>query len=212
MKRITILVLYSKQWHEIAKIVLRNLSDYVDRHKLVLVTYEYDEWGSDYGYRKIEQIKELFAVQSTEFIWSLDLDAIITDMRKNVLEFLDDYHDFWICEDVNGINAGSFIIRKGSWADYFCDFILDQKGKEKMYCEQDAIKKYMSKIQDDPQIKILGHPSINSVMYKYYPEFPSHVGRKDLGDWVEGESFVLHLAAMGMEQRLEIFKNTPIIK
>ncbi len=205
-------MLYSKSWGDIAKIVLSNLSEYVDRHKLSLVTYEYDEWGSDYGYRKIEQIKELFAVQSTEFIWSLDLDAIITDMRKNVLEFLDDYHDFFICEDANGVNAGSFIIRKGGWADYFCDFILDQRGKDGMYCEQDSIKKYMNTIKDDPQIKVLDHPSINSVQYKHYKEFPEYIGREDLGDWKEGSSFVLHLAAMGMEQRLEILKNTPIIK
>ena len=90
----------------------------------------------------------------------------------------------------------------------FFDYILCCKGEPKMYCEQDAINKYLSEFPHDNNIKFLTHPSINSYLYENYPEIPAQ--EEEYGQWVPG-NFVLHLPGMSQEKRIEIMKNTPVI-
>ena len=207
--KIVVSVLYTDSWVDIARVVLPNLYQYCKRHGYYLDARCFPEpYPSDFGFRKIDVIKELFLYQNTDIVWSLDLDTMITNHRMKIEDFVDEDHDFFITKDYNGINGGSFIVKKSDWAIKFLDYLLNCKGCLTIYCEQDAINDYMQVNANDPKIKILPHPSINSYHYELYHEIPKQ--KHEQGNWQEYD-FVLHLPGIGMSKRLAILKSTKII-
>lgn len=197
---ITVLILYTTSWQSLADMVIPNAKMYCDKNNYTLQVLEYNEpYPSDFGFNKIIEINNLFN-NSTKIVWSLDLDALITNKNIKIEDFLDDEHDFFICKDYNGINAGSFILRKSKWSENFINYILEQRNK--VYCEQDAIESYLDEFPNDEKIKILNHPSINSYLYELYPEIPKQTHEQ--GNWEIGD-FVLHLPGMNMSKRVETF-------
>lgn len=206
--RIAILILYTQGWQDIADIVIPNAQSYADKHGYDLLVQKYPEpYFSTFGYQKIEQIQAIFEHDQADVVWSLDCDALITNHKWKVEDFLDNEHDAYFCKDVNGINAGSFIIKNTQWSHDFMIWLLAQEGKEKMYCENDAIVAYDKEFPIS-LIKILPHPSINSYLYENYPEFKNITHEQ--GQWEYGD-FVLHLPGMGIATRIEVLKNTKII-
>jgi hypothetical protein len=202
--RICILILYTEGWSEIAKIVLPNVKEYCDKHgySLDAILYRDSEYKSDFGYKKLTEIKRL--LKNFDIVWSLDMDTLITNHNYKVEDFLGE-HDFYITKDVNGINGGSFIVKNSAWSIAFLDICGLQKGLEGMHCEQDAINYYYPNFKD--YIKILPHPSINSYKYELYPEFKL----PQEGQWEEGD-FVLHLPGLSIERRIKELKKTKIKK
>ncbi len=140
----------------------------------------------------------------------LDADTLITNQRTKIENFLEDGKDLYFTTDMNGLNTGTFIVRKSTWSTYFLSQAFDLIGNNELHCEQDAIAYLIrtNKPEDLTRIKLLDHPSINSFKYELYPEY----GEQDakLGQWVPG-CFILHLAAMPNEKRIEIFQNTQIV-
>jgi hypothetical protein len=191
-----------------ADIVLPNLQAYCKRHG-----YEYrfvcfpEPCESDFGFRKLTGILDLFN-EGFDVVVSFDLDLLITNHNYKIEQFLTDEHDFFICKDYNGINAGSFIVRNSGWLVGFLDWLLRCRGIDKIHCEQDAIAYYMRLFPNDEKIKILPHPSINSYLYENYPDIPQQTHER--GQW-QPTDFILHLPGLGMETRLDIMKKTPII-
>lgn len=203
--QIAIQILYTTGWKDIADIVLPVAKNYCDKHGYKLVDVEYNEPAqSDMGYDKFRWVKKL-SVVDVDVIFCLDLDTLITNHGVTVESFLDEEHDFYICKDYNSINAGSFIIRKSLWAESFIDFVLSQQGIDKMYCEQNAIEKYMELNPQEQKIKVLPHPSINSYFYGLYPEIPAQTHEQ--GEWVMGD-FILHLPGVSLERRKQILEKT----
>ncbi len=191
-----------------SSVVLPVWDTYCHKHKHNLYTTIYDEWQSDSGYNKLIKAKQIFNAGFCSSVWCIDLDAKPTNLNINVKDYLDDEHDFYITKDYNGLNGGSFIIKKSEWSYKFIDWLLQCRGKEKMYCEQDAIAYYMKLFPNHEKIEILPQNTINSYKYGLYPEIPPQT--EEQGQWVEGKSLVLHLPGVGIEKRIEILKNTPI--
>jgi hypothetical protein len=205
--KICILILYTRSWKPIADIVLPNLWEYCKKHGYDWDIMRFDDpYPSDFGFNKLIHSKRLLSTY--DFVWSLDLDTLITNHDKKVEDFIDNKHDFFITKDVNGINAGSFIVRKSEYSLFLLEWLLALKGEEGMHCEQDAINFYY-KVYENKKIKILPHPSINSYMYELYPEH--NITEEKDGQWKEG-SFVLHLPGIGMKTREHILKETKVVK
>jgi len=205
--KICLLILYTEGWMPIAKVVLPVATQYCKKHgydfKFICFPGEYP---SNFGFNKIRYIQEVFK-GDCDICWSLDLDTMITNHNIRVEDFLQDGKDFYITKDVNAHNAGSFIVKKSEWSKQFLEYLLQQKGKDGMHCEQNAIDKYIEENGTD-DICVLPHPSINSYHYELYPEFKNITHEQ--GNWEDGD-FVLHLPGVGMDKRLEILKNTPVI-
>jgi len=212
MPKIAITILYSFAWKEVADICVPIAKDYADKNDYIIEALEFPEWKSDSGYNKLDLIKDIFKYNEADVIWSIDCDTLITNHNIKVEQFIDEEHSLFICNDINGINAGSFIIRKTEWSEKFIDYCLGQKGKQGMYCEQNAFEAFIENHPSEAKqhIKLLPHPSINSYRYDLYPQFENITSEKD-GNWHEG-NLLLHLPAMGTNQRLEILKSTKIIK
>lgn len=206
--RIVISIQCTLDWLDLSDITINNAEEYCRLRRYGIVP---EIFGIHYcGYEKIKSILKIFD-SGANVVWSMDADTLITNHNKRVEDYIDHKHDFFICKDYNGINAGSFIVRKTKWAISFLEWLLKCKGKDKMYCEQDAINLYMKLFPATvwKQIYILPHPSINSYLYENYPDIPMQ--KHEDGQWEAGD-FVLHLPGMGMEKRIEIMKNTKIVK
>lgn len=196
--RICIQMLYTKGWLELAKITCGNIVNYCRKHgymwNIQCVDEPYD------AFEKIRQIQKIFENDEADIVWSIDCDALITNYKCKVEDYLDEENDFYVCKDYNGINCGSFIVRKSEWSLRLLQKIIWYSKYEEVHCEQDALKVYI-RIRGCENIKKLPHPSINSYIYENYPEIPmqSH----DKGQWEIGD-FVIHLPGIGMQKRLDI--------
>jgi len=54
-----------------------------------------------------------------DYIWSLDLDTVITDMRQRIDDAVDSRYDIIISNDPNAINSGSFLLKNSAWTRLF---------------------------------------------------------------------------------------------
>lgn len=199
--KIAVQILYTESWQPIADIVLPVAEKYCLKHGYNIIVGKYPEpCLSDFGYKKLENIKLLFENNEYDVIWSLDLDTLITNLKVKVEDFIGNDHDFYICKYPNGINAGSFIFKNTEWAIEFLRRTIGYRGRPKMYCEQDAFNRYVN-VYGVENIKFIEHPSINSTLFKLYPEFGKQ--KHEDGQWEPGD-FVLHLPALGIEKRIEL--------
>lgn len=207
--KISVLILYTELWQPIADIVLPNAEVYCKKQGYRFYPIFYKEYTLDFGYNKLERIKELFSISNNDVVFSLDCDTLITNHNITVEDFIDEEHDFYVTKDVNGINFGSFIIKKSEWSDNFLNKTIAARKWPNMHCEQEAVAYYMANFNID-KIKILGHPSINSYDYSQYPEFPN-IRKREQGHHHEVD-FILHLPALSIEKRIEILRNTKVIE
>lgn len=192
-------ILYTKDWEEIAKIVIPNMIDYSKQHN-----YSYSPFLVPDGYDNFDKIHTMFDtfnMYDIDFIFNRDADTLITNLTISLESFIEEGKDFYITKDYNGINSGTFLIRKSKWSYNFITYVENQKGKEGIYGEQDAIVRYMQEFPNDEKIKILPHPSINSYLYENYSDIPKQTHEQ--GEWQEGD-FLLHLPGLGMGKRLQI--------
>lgn len=200
--RICIQMLYTQGWLELAKVTTPNIVNYCRKHgytwNIQCIKEPYD------AFEKIRQIQSIFENNEADAVWSLDCDAIITNYTKKVEDYLNEEDYFYVCKDYNGINCGSFIVVKSEWSIRLLEKMIWYSKYDDIHCEQDALQRYI-KIRGCENIKKLPHPSINSYLYKLYPEIPMQT--EEQGQWANGKSFILHLPGVGMDTRISIMKD-----
>lgn len=195
-------ILYSEDWKPITDIAIPNMIEYSKKHG-----YSYSPMCLDNydNFDKIHTMYDTFNLYDVDFIFNRDADTLITNMTIPLESFIEEGKDLFITKDYNGINSGTFLVRKSAWSQNFITYVENQKGKDRIYGEQDAIVKYMNEFPNDEKIKILPQSSFNSYLYENYPEIPPQT--EEQGQWVKGKSFLLHLPGLGMTKRLEILND-----
>lgn len=204
--KIAISTIYTSDWQEIIDIVSPNLEIYCNRHGYDMFLTKYER-----GLKDFDKIRWLLDAMKWDydFIWQLDADAVITNHKIRIEEFIDSKHDLFICKDINSVNCGSFIIRNTEWSEWLLAWMLDLEGVAGNHCEQDALNEYLQSFpnQVERRVKFLEHPAINSYQCNLYKEYDNVVAPKE--NWVEND-FVLHLPGIGMEQRVKILNEIKI--
>jgi len=204
---IKVLTHYTPNWEYISSITTPILEKYCKIHGYRLSSYKCTPYQQYNGKEKLKHIVN--NLNENDIALIMDADAIITNMTIPIEKFLDKDYDLFITKHLGNINAGVFIIKMTKWAHDFINFLLDNIGKEKINCEQDAMQLYMNMNPYDNKIKILSHPSINSFNYNLYPEHINITHKQ--GNWEEGD-FILHLPGVGMDKRAELLRNVKITK
>jgi len=89
--RITLQMLYTKSWRDIAKITVENIVNYCVKHgynwNIQWLDEPYD------AFEKIRHIQRLFEANEADVVMSLDCDLMITNYTVKVEDFLDEYDD-----------------------------------------------------------------------------------------------------------------------
>ena len=196
---------YTPNWEQIADVTCENSKEYCKKHGYSLIK----TIKSDYqGFEKIEKAHDHLFTEGYDVVLFMDCDSIITNHNIKVEDFLDDEHDFYCTEDVNGTNTGVFIVKATEWSFNFLHKLLTYRNIDGITCEQNAIDWWVE-TKGDERIKFLPHPSINSYKYELYPE---HQGvTHEEGQWEKGD-FILHIPAQSLEKRLQVMKETEIVK
>lgn len=200
---IKVLTHYTPSWKDLAEITIPISELYCSKHGYSINAYECSPYQHYNGKEKLRHILE--GLNDNDIALVMDADSIITNLTIKIESFIDNKHDFYISNHLGKCNAGVFIIRLTKWSRKFIDYLLENIGKEKVYCEQDAIQKYQSENPNNPKIKILTHPSINSFNYNLYPEHPD-ITEESQGMWNKG-NFILHLPGVGITERKKILTN-----
>lgn len=188
-------IYYTPSWQELADLTLPVVHDYCAKHNYKPFIHESkhnDSWAD----RKMYGIRIFFELwQDYDFIWVLDCDTLITNHSIPFTQLVDYEHDIFITQDVNGINAGSWIIRNTPESLKFVETIIDNFDAPH---EQILMNRYLDMVK----VKYLPHPSINSYKYELYD-----YGEKSHseGQWEPGD-LLLHLPGLSLEKRIEIFK------
>lgn len=189
-----IFIYYTPSWEPLAEVVLPAVRKYCSKHdyrKCFLCSDEDEDWALN----KITYLSFFDDLWEYDVLWVLDLDTLITNPEIRFTDFVDFKHDIFICKDVNGINAGSWIIRNTEASRRFVETIVNNFDAPH---EQILMNRYLDMVK----VKYLPHPSINSYKYELYD-----YGEKthEEGQWQEGD-LLLHLPGLSLEKRIEIFK------
>ena len=201
---ICVFTMYGDNYSGIASVTVPNMEKYCKRHGYDFKVLLLDGDGNDYAYKKHEYIKELFK-RDIDIVWYLDCDAMVTNHKIRLEDFLDEDYSVFLTRDFTELNGGSIIIRNNELGRWFNDYILSRRGHYQN--EQNVIN--ANEFSFKHFMKHLPHPSINSYRYDLYLECASHVGKPELGDWKPG-NFVLHVPGLGVERRKEILSQAKI--
>lgn len=183
-------------WSDIAAFVIPNLEDYCIKHGYDLEWQEVLPYSTYTGIEKLTMIRECLEIGDIAIV--LDCDTLLTNHSVKIESFIDEKHDFFICE---GLNAGVFIVKSSVWLNVFIDSMMELIRDGKYHCEQDAIVDLMKNRNVSRMVKVLPHPAFNSYLSELYPDIPQPV-TKEQGQW-EPELFLCHLPALSIEKRIE---------
>jgi len=191
--------LYHENYQALGDVVLPNMQAYCDRHGYYLLVFKGECGSGPIGFQKMRYLKALMN-DGLELALVVDLDILISDLEKPFTDFI--AHDldgsYFVTKDVNGINNGSFIIRKTGWSMHLLQFMLENM--HMFTCEQNVLKELESQLIGPGQLKVLPHPSINQYLHDVYPEY---VSVPFPNCWKPGD-FLLHLPGLHLDKRLAI--------
>ncbi len=200
---IALITLYYDNYNELASLVLPNWQSYCDRHGYQLFAHRGSFGSGQIGFQKTAYVKNCLSSNQIDAALVLDLDILITNPSIKVEDFVGDDRSFFIHEDVNGFNSGSYIVKNDQGGMAVINHMLSGCGR--CDCEQNMLKNHINDSVIKDNVKILPHPGFNSYQYQQYPEFAHHVDI-NAGQWNKTH-LLLHLPGMSLDKRLHIFSN-----
>lgn len=166
----------------------------------------------DINFEKMRIILDLFNNHpDLEWAWWLDCDAMITNYNIKLESIVDNNYHFILSEDINGLNAGSFLVRNSTEGRDYLQMILDNMETYRFHnwheqqCINDTYDIYRG------IIKVLPQKIINCYNYELYKEhYPQddkwwayyHAGQWKLGDFVIHWPGVEHYARIVMAEEM----------
>lgn len=195
---------YTESYEPLADIVIPNLKIYCDKQNYdLMITKRKDE-----KFHFIKVIDTRILLNICDLVFTIELDAMITNHNIRIESFLDAEHDVYLCNDINGPNGGVTIAKDTKWAKDWFDFVISKKN---VYGDEQNVYEN----NNHEKIKYCQHPAFNSIPYEYYApsygyinweqyeprkEKPTH----EMGCWEVGD-FVCHLPGKTLNERIEIF-------
>lgn len=214
--QIALFIYYTSSWQRLANLVLPIAKAYCERHGYAAeficeAFYGVKENNGQLsqmpvGYYKMLKLREL--LDKYEFIWVLDCDTLITNIHIPFMAYVCNggADDLFFTHDVNGLNAGSFIIRSNKRSKKFIQAVIDNFDAPE---EQSIMKRFLHLIKPWR----LHHPSINSYPYaEYTHDWERLIGEHEMpiheqGNWQPGD-LLLHLPGLDMNTRINIIIKT----
>lgn len=185
--------------------------EYCERNKYDFIFQTINTTGRFIVWEKIALIIDLYKKIRNDFDWLFycDADAMIMNHTIRIESFIDNTKDFIATHDINGFNAGVFLLKNSDWALNFMERVwnVDPHHPEmegrfgETLAEQLAIKhvmKYMPDHERAEHIKIVSQNLFNCYLYNEYS-----LSYKE-GNFKSGD-FILHLPGMENHKREEIF-------
>lgn len=222
-----LLELHDEKYKDLANLTwYQNKVLYAQKHgyKTFCKTDNFHE-GSKMIFQKIWFAKEMMEQNpDVEWFWWTDTDSMITNFSTRIEDRVFNSHHFIMAVDMNGTNAGSFLVRNTPEGRGFIDDIiaLEKESESFWDSEQHAINTLLgfpegaAKNWPDPEnlkpnakyenvVKIVPQRYINSINYEFYREYTSHDDKLGYdGNWALGD-WLIHWPALPLETRKQLF-------
>lgn len=208
MSKVAIHTHFTNNWEELASITIPNTQRYADKHGYDFHIEKYPDGNVDF----VKTKTALKLLDEYDVVFCLEADMLITNHAVKVESFIDDKSAFYLCVDVNGVNGGSFIAvgENGGLVLKYTNDAPKTQHEYSLTTEQN-VWEHISHIEAVLlKVKILHHPSINSIPYKYYHNYgyinyngqpePTH----EQGNW-QPSDFICHLPGKPLSERISIF-------
>lgn len=147
-------------------------------------------YGNERLYWAIQRLQLIYdylfsGVNDVDAVWALNPQSLITSLKVDVAQYLMPEHDFWITADINGLNAGSFIVRKSEWSKRWLSLLIDRASRTlDCWYEQRQMQHHYLMPEWATKIKVLDHPSLQSYDYRLYGRGPGTPGHWERGHLV----------------------------
>ncbi|KAI8925302.1 hypothetical protein BC831DRAFT_505045 [Entophlyctis helioformis] len=172
---------------------VQNKQAYADRHGygLHFQTTVLDETRHP-AWSKIIAMQNLMRQGQHKWLWSLDMDTIITNHSKKIGDLVDDKYDIIISHDCNAYNTGSFLIKASNWSLGFLENVYKRKDAQPAaWWENAAVIEEFEAIGDlkfRKHVKVVPQRQLNSYL-------PSICHFTEVSSWVAGD-LLLHFPGL----------------
>jgi len=114
----------TKAWSdELLQPLIENRETYCKKHSYTLLDANHlIDYERSASWSKLLALEHYFKSGSYDYLMYMDMDVIIMNPDVRIEQFIDASrraHDLLITEDINGINAGVFIMRNSPWSLWF---------------------------------------------------------------------------------------------
>lgn len=207
MLKIAVTTFYTNSYETLAAITIPPLQKWCDLHGYDLHINKISDTVSPH-FIKTKDVRKL--LDTYDIVMGIENDILITNLNYKIEDWLNEEQDIFLCKDINNFNSGSIILKSTERAKRLLDTInlnIEDFGDEQVFFEKYGHIYYGI-------IKVLPHPSINSIPYAYY--YPSYgylnykIGEErdmptgDQGCWQLG-NFCCHLPGKSLNERIELF-------
>lgn len=148
-----------------------------------------------YAYARLHYLRDLLfgdlpEGRGLEVVAVLNGHAQVMTHSITVESFLEDGKDFYIAADVNGLNAGVFIVRKSEWLKQWLDFLLSVEAQYSthQWFEQRAMQENWERPEFKDHVKIVDQYKLQGYLWEHY-----NWATTTPGQFRKGESWALHV-------------------
>jgi len=198
---ISVFVSYTEDFDEVAEVTLPPLRTYCQLHGYDLTIHRggFGKRERMFCFQKTELA--LYLLYGCEYLFVLDIDTMVTNASIKLEGFVDSDHYLFACEDVNGLNAGAYIVRNCKQAHNMLQFVVAYgHSAPEGHGDQNGLNAWIK--WNSEGYKAVPHPAFNSYLYEEYQIRETH----ENGQWAPGD-FLLHLPGIKNERRIELFKS-----
>lgn len=174
---------------------LADRQQYCERHGYACHVFTDAVKGRAAGWYRLPAVLTLLGRGDFDWIFHLDLDAVIHDHSVRLEEFLDPRYDLIIGVDRNGINNGVFFIRNSTWSRLlYAEAWTRTHEKNSIYwAEQAALAGILrDNIGAQNHLKVMPHAFFNT----YLPEGEIQPAIESTG------AFIIHFAGRADKWKL----------
>jgi len=190
----------------------KNKKLYAERHGYSAEVKVWNSRGIPPGWEKMLHIKELFEdpTKKIDWAWVTGCDSLITNFDKPITDIIDNNYHFIISQDINEMNADSFLIRNSPEGNEYLNAILEKSG-DALFMNHPPIghgRFEQGAMVDTYEewkhlIKIVPQRTFNSYDYSYLPWQPPQLDKTgNNGNWMQGD-LLIHFPAMTLSRRIK---------
>lgn len=208
---ISLLTFYSPSFQPLADVTVPNKEAYCRAagYEHIVKIGPFGDPNHYYAIDRLIYVSDLLfrSAQHIDLLWVLNLHTYIMNAGKRLESVLTDEHDFFISADCNGLNAGSFVVRRSEWSKQWLAFLVEKAlaGNHHWY-EQKVMQDHADAEPWRQKIKVLPQNAINSYDYRLYNMSESTEGQFKKGDLVFHAPGIAYTETCGLlEARVKLF-------
>lgn len=186
-----------EDFKDIVKIGIENKRNYCQQHGYDFICIsESLDINRPIVWSKILAVLNLMKNKEYKWIFWSDADALIMNLATRLEELIDDDFDFIISKDLNGYNAGHFLIKNCEHSHQFFNQVYTHTELiNDGFMEQASITKELLNPENSSRTKVIPQRLFNS----YAEEFVGHI----LESTFETGDFIIHFAGIKNKNELK---------